>query len=82
MTSSSTSAGHRGIPRGWLVAIGLVALSYFCTSLVVVVNALGTATGMVWLPSSRPGIIASVDGFTGRFSGTSRSSRPCARTHR
>ena len=51
MTSSSTSARHRGIPRGWLVAIGLVALSYFCTSLVVVVNALGNATGVVWLPS-------------------------------
>jgi hypothetical protein len=33
------------------VAIGLVALSYGCTSLVVVVNALGTATGVVWLPS-------------------------------
>ena len=51
MTSSSTSAGYRGIPRGWLVAIGLVALSYACTSLVVVANALGTTTGMVWLPS-------------------------------
>ena len=51
MTSSSTSAGHRGILRGWLVVIGLVALSYFCTSLVVVLNALGNATGVVWLPS-------------------------------
>jgi hypothetical protein len=30
---------------------GLVALSYFCTSLVVVLNALGNATGVVWLPS-------------------------------
>lgn len=51
MTSSSTTAGHRGVPRGWLLAVGLVALSYCCTSLVVVVNALGNATGVVWLPS-------------------------------
>jgi hypothetical protein len=47
MTSSSTTAGPRGVPRGWLLAAGLVALSYGCTSLVVVVN----ATGFVWLPS-------------------------------
>jgi hypothetical protein len=51
MTLSSTTAGHRGVPRGWLLAAGLVALSYGCTSLVVVVNALGNATGVVWLPS-------------------------------
>lgn len=51
MTSSSTTAGQRSVPRGWLLIAGLVALSYFCTSLVVVVNALGTATGVVWLPS-------------------------------
>jgi hypothetical protein len=51
MTSSSPTAGHRGVPRGWLLAAGLVALSYCCTSLVVVVNALGNATGDVWLPS-------------------------------
>ena len=51
MTSSSTTTGHRGVPRGWLLAAGLVALSYGCTSLVVVVNALGNATGVVWLPS-------------------------------
>jgi hypothetical protein len=51
MTSSSTTAGPRGVPRGWLLAAGLVALSYGCTSLVVVVNALGNATGVVWLPS-------------------------------
>jgi hypothetical protein len=51
MTLSSPTAGQRGVPRGWLLAAGLVALSYFCTSLVVVVNALGTATGVVWLPS-------------------------------
>jgi len=38
------------VPRGWLLA-GLVALSYFCTSLVVLLNALGNATGVVWLPS-------------------------------
>jgi hypothetical protein len=38
------------VPRGWLLA-GLVALSYCCTSLVVVLNALGNATGVVWLPS-------------------------------
>ena len=50
MPSSSTTAGPRGVPRGWLLA-ALVALSYFCTSLVVVVNALGTATGVGWLPS-------------------------------
>jgi hypothetical protein len=47
MTSSSPTAGHRGVPRGWLLAAGLVALSYFGTSVVVVVN----ATGVVWLPS-------------------------------
>jgi hypothetical protein len=51
MTSSSTTAGPRGVPRGWLLAASLVALSYGCTSLVVVVNALGNATGVVWLPS-------------------------------
>ena len=39
------------MPRGWMLAAGLVALSYFCTSLVVMVNALGNATGVVWLPS-------------------------------
>ncbi len=50
MTSSSATAGQRGVPRGWLLA-GLVALSYFCTSLVIVLNALGNATGGVWLPS-------------------------------
>ena len=50
MTSSSATAGQRGVPRGWLLA-GLVALAYFCTSLVVVLNALGNATGVVWLPS-------------------------------
>jgi hypothetical protein len=50
MTSSSATAGQRGAPRGWLLA-GLVALSYFFTSLVIVLNALGNATGVVWLPS-------------------------------
>lgn len=50
MPSASAPAGQRGVPRGWLLA-GLVALSYFCTSLVVVLNALGNATGVVWLPS-------------------------------
>ena len=51
MMPSSPTAGHRGVPRGWLLAAGLVALSYCCTSLVVVLNALGNATGVVWLPS-------------------------------
>jgi len=51
MMPSSPTAGHRGVPRGWLLAAGLVALSYFCTSLVVVLNALDNATGVVWLPS-------------------------------
>jgi hypothetical protein len=50
MPLSSAPAGQRPVPRGWLLA-GLVALSYFCTSLVVVLNALGNATGVVWLPS-------------------------------
>jgi hypothetical protein len=50
MTSSFAAAGHRGVPKGWLLA-GLVALSYFFTSLVIVLNALGNATGIVWLPS-------------------------------
>jgi hypothetical protein len=49
MPSSSVPAGQRTVPRGWLLA-GLV-LSYFCTSLVIVLNALGNATGVVWLPS-------------------------------
>ena len=51
MMPSSPTAWHRGVPRGWLLAAGLVALSYGCTSLVVVLNALGNATGGVWLPS-------------------------------
>ena len=51
MTSSSTSAGHPGVPRGWLLAAGLVALSSGCTSLVVVVIGLGNATGVMGLPS-------------------------------
>jgi hypothetical protein len=51
MISSSTTAGPCGVPRGWLLAAGLMALSYGSTSLVVVVNALGNATGVVWLPS-------------------------------
>jgi hypothetical protein len=50
MTSSSTTAGPRGVPRGWLLAAGWVALSYLCTSLMVVVHALGNTTGVVWLP--------------------------------
>ena len=51
MASPSPTARPGGVPRGWLLAAGLVALSYGCTSLVVVVNALGNATGVVWLPS-------------------------------
>ena len=50
MTSSSATAEQRGVPRGWLLA-GLVAFSYFFTSLVVVLNAIDNATGAVWLPS-------------------------------
>ena len=50
MPPSPVTAGHRGVPKGWLLA-GLVALSYFCTSLVILLNALGNATGIVWLPS-------------------------------
>ena len=50
MTSSSATPGHRGVPKGWLLA-DLVALSSFCTSLVIVLNALGHVTGIVWLPS-------------------------------
>jgi hypothetical protein len=50
MPMSSAPAGQRTVPRGWLLA-GLVMLSYFCTSLVVVLHALGNATGVVWLPS-------------------------------
>jgi len=50
MTSSSATAGQCGVSKGWLLA-GLVALSYFFTSLVIVLNALGNATGLVWLPS-------------------------------
>lgn len=50
MPSAATPAGQRRVPRGWLLA-SLVACSYFCTSLVVVLNAIGNATGVVWLPS-------------------------------
>ena len=50
MTSSFATAGQRGVPRGWLLA-ALLALSYSFTSLVVVLNAIGNATGVVWLPS-------------------------------
>ena len=49
-SAAATPAGQRRILRGWLLA-SLVACSYFCTSLVVVLNALGNATGVVWLPS-------------------------------
>jgi hypothetical protein len=38
------------VPKGWLLA-GLAALGSFCTSLVIVLNALGHVTGIVWLPS-------------------------------
>jgi hypothetical protein len=37
--------------RWWLLVAALTALSYGFTSLVVIVNALGNATGAVWLPS-------------------------------
>ena len=67
MTLSSTTAGPRGVPRGWLLAAGLVALSYFCTSLVVVVNALGNATGVVWLPSFPAGYYRVSRGLYGPF---------------
>ena len=50
MPAFSTPARQRRVPWGWLLA-SLVACSYFCTSLVVVLNALGNATGVVWLPS-------------------------------
>ncbi|MDQ3699480.1 MAG: TVP38/TMEM64 family protein [Chloroflexota bacterium] len=36
--------------RGWIFA-SLIALPYFVTSLVVVLNSIGNATGVVWLPS-------------------------------
>ena len=67
MTSTSTTAGHRGVPRGWLLAAGLVALSYFCTSVVVMVNALGNATGVVWLPSFPAGYYLFSRGLYGPF---------------
>ena len=51
MSLPSPTARPRGIPPGWMLAAGLMALSYGSTSLVVVVNALGNATGVVWLPS-------------------------------
>lgn len=50
MPSVAIPAGQRCVPRGWLLA-SLVACSYFFTSLVVVLNAIGNATGVVWLPS-------------------------------
>ena len=50
MTSSFATTGHCGVPKGLLLA-SLVAFSYCFTSLVIVLNALGNATGIVWLPS-------------------------------
>jgi uncharacterized membrane protein YdjX (TVP38/TMEM64 family) len=38
------------VPWGWLVA-SLIALPYLITSLVVVLNSIGNASGVVWLPS-------------------------------
>ena len=57
MTSCFTIIGQRGVLRGWLLG-SLVALSYFGTSLVVVLNAIGNATGAVWLPSFPAGYYA------------------------
>jgi hypothetical protein len=67
MTLSSTTAGLRGVSRVWLLAAGLVALSYLCTSLVVVVNALGNATGVVWLPGFPAGYYRVSRGLYGPF---------------
>lgn len=39
--------------RAWLIA-SLVLFPYFLTSLVVVLNSIGNATGVVWLPSFPP----------------------------
>jgi hypothetical protein len=80
MPLSSAPAGQHTVPRGWLLA-GLVALSYFCTSLVVVLNALGNATGVVCLSSFPTGLTASAAGSTGRFRATSPSERHGERTH-
>ena len=51
MPSPASTARQRGMSRWWLLVAALTALSYGFTSLVVIVNALGNATGAVWLPS-------------------------------
>lgn len=45
------SPAHRGIASVGTFMVGSVALAYLVTSLVVVLNATGNATGVVWLPS-------------------------------
>ncbi|MGH2370994.1 MAG: hypothetical protein ACRDI2_22680, partial [Chloroflexota bacterium] len=50
MDTFSDATGRRTAPRGWLIA-SLVALAYFFSSLVVVLNSAGNATGVIWLPS-------------------------------
>ena len=42
---------HRGLAPVGTTLLGLVALAYVFTSLVVVLNATGNATGVVWLPT-------------------------------
>jgi uncharacterized membrane protein YdjX (TVP38/TMEM64 family) len=48
--SVSDAPGKRRAPVGWLIA-SLLALPYLIFSIVVVLNSVGNATGVVWLPS-------------------------------
>lgn len=48
--SDSGRERPRRLPSGWLLA-SLAASAYLFTSLVVVLNSVGNATGVVWLPS-------------------------------
>lgn len=49
--SAMVSPAHRGLTSVGNALLGLVSLAYVLTSLVVVINATGNATGVVWLPS-------------------------------
>lgn len=60
--SAMVSPAHRGLTSVGNALLGLVSLAYVLTSLVVVINATGNATGVVWLPSF-PDVYYVVSGF-------------------
>ncbi|HEV2122143.1 MAG TPA: hypothetical protein VGW38_05120, partial [Chloroflexota bacterium] len=48
--SDADPTHRRRRPWGWLIA-SLLAFPYLITSLVVILNSIGNASGVVWLPS-------------------------------